>query len=492
MWRNYMHSKPIKQVIKRPDRVIQFGEGNFLRAFVDYIIDCSNEARVSDCGITVVKPIEYGTFERFNKQDNLYTVILRGIKNGETSVEKQIVTSISKTVDPFTQFDEYNALMEKEDYRFFVSNTTEAGIVFSADDKLEDKIPSTFPAKVTKLLLQRYTYFKGDYSKGFIFLPVELIEKNGDNLKKCILQYCDLWNLDAGFKSWINDANIFCNTLVDRIVSGYPKSEEETMWQDFGYRDELMVTAEPFGFWAIGSEKIELVKKGLHLKSGVEIVMAEDIEPYKQRKVRILNGAHTATVMGGYLCGKDIVEECMHDDVIRNYMLSCIYDEIIPNINLDKKVLNDFADSVVERFKNPFIKHKLLDICLNSTSKWKARVMPSFVDYYNSEGAIPKLLTLSFAMYIAFYKGLKKDEEGYYNLRNGQRYKVFDDEYVLETYRQNGDNNSDEIIKIIMTDKNLWDMDLTEFDGFYEAVCSYVYEFEKYGVKAVIAKVMER
>jgi len=485
-----MYSKPRKQVIKRPDRVIQFGEGNFLRAFVDYIIDCSNEAGVFNGGITVVKPIEYGTFERFNKQDNLYTVILRGIKNGKTSVEKHIVTSISKTVDPFTQFDDYNALMENEDYRFFVSNTTEAGIVFSSDDKLEDKIPGTFPAKVTKLLLQRYTYFKGDSSKGFIFLPVELIEKNGDNLKKCILQYCDLWGLEDSFKAWVNEANIFCNTLVDRIVSGYPKSEEEAIWQDFGYRDELMVTGEPFGFWAIGSEEIEQVKKELHLKSGVEIVMAEDIEPYKQRKVRILNGAHTATVMGGYLCGKDIVEECMHDDIIRNYMLSCIYDEIIPNIDLDKKVLKDFADSVVERFKNPFLNHKLLDICLNSTSKWKARVMPSFVDYYNSEGSIPKLLTLSFAMYIAFYKGLQKDEEGYYNLRDGQRYKVFDDEYALEAYRQSGGKSNDELIKIIMTDKNLWDRDLTEFVGFYEAVCSYVNEFDQYGVKAVLLKVM--
>ena len=483
--------RPQKQIVERPNKVLQFGEGNFLRAFVDYIIDCSNEAGVFDGNITVVKPIAYGSFERFKKQNNLYTVILRGIKNEETSVEKHIVTSISNTVDPFTQFDEYVKLMENEDFRFFVSNTTEAGIVFSEADKFSDKLPVTFPAKVTKLLYQRYMLFEGDLSKGFIFLPVELIEKNGDNLKKCILQYCSLWKMEKEFTDWVEQANIFCNTLVDRIVSGYPKLEEEQLWQEMGYKDELMVTGEPFGFWAIGSEGIEQVKKELHLQSSVEIVMAEDIEPYKQRKVRILNGAHTSTVMGGYLCGKNIVAECMHDDDIRNYMLSCIYDEIIPNIDLDKKQLDDFAASVVSRFKNPFLNHKLLDICLNSTSKWRARVLPSFEDYYNSIGKLPKRLTMSFAMYIAFYKGLQKDEDGYYNLRDGERYRMLDDEYALEVYRVNADKSGDELIKAVMTDTKLWGTDLAEFQGFYETVCQYVGEIDEEGMEKTLAKFMK-
>ncbi|MEX1377495.1 MAG: tagaturonate reductase [Eubacteriales bacterium] len=483
--------KPQKHIVERPSKVLQFGEGNFLRAFVDYIIDCSNNAGVFDGNITVVKPISYGSFERFTKQNNLYTVILRGIKNDETSVEKHIVTSITKTVDPFTQFDEYNKLMENPDFRFFVSNTTEAGIVYSDDDKFSDEIPNTFPAKVAKMLHQRYTIFNGDINKGFIFLPVELIEKNGDNLKKCVLQYCSLWNMDKDFVDWVENANIFCNTLVDRIVSGYPKAEEEQLWQEMGYKDELMVTGEPFGFWAIGSEKIEQVKKELHLESNVEIVMSEDIEPYKQRKVRILNGAHTSTVMGGYLCGKNIVAECMHDDDIRNYMLSCIYDEIIPNIDLDQKQLEDFAASVVSRFKNPFLNHKLLDICLNSTSKWRARVLPSFMDYYESEGKIPEKLTMSFAMYISFYKGLKKDDNGYYNFRDGERYRVLDDEYALEVYRENSNKSSQELIKTVMTDTKLWGADLTEFDGFYDEVCSHIEEIEKVGMKSTLAKLMK-
>lgn len=486
-----VQSKPKKQVIKRPNKVIQFGEGNFLRAFVDYIIDCSNEVGVFNSSITIVKPIEYGSFERFAKQDNLYTVILRGIKNNETSVERRIITSIKNTVDPFMQFDEYNKLMENDDFRFFISNTTEAGIVFSSDDKFDDKIPNTFPAKVTKLLFQRYMIFNADVSKGFIFLPVELIEKNGDNLKKCILQYCELWNLEESFATWVTEANIFCNTLVDRIVSGYPKAEEEAMWQELGYKDELMVTCEPFGFWAIGSEKIEQVKKELNFNSNVEVVLLEDIESYKQRKVRILNGAHTATVMGGYLYGKNNVEECMHEDAIREYMLSCIYDEIIPNINLEKKELNDFAANVVERFKNPFLNHNLLDISLNSTSKWRARVLPSFLDYYKSYGKIPAMLTLSFAFYIEFYKGIQKDEEGYFNLRDGQRYKVFDDDYALEAYRNNADKTAEELIKTIMTDKKLWGINLCEISEFYNTVCDYIKLFDEKGVKQVLNKIMK-
>ena len=483
--------RPQKDIQRRPNKVLQFGEGNFLRAFVDYIIDCSNEARVFNSSVTIVKPIEYGTFERFERQNNLYTVILRGIENGKTSVKKRIVTSISNTVDPFTQFDEYNKLMENEELRFFVSNTTEAGIVFSDKDKLDDKVPNTFPAKVTKLLYQRYLLFNGDLSKGFIFLPVELIEKNGDNLKKCVLQYAELWELGEDFVSWLKEANIFCNTLVDRIVSGYPKAEEEKLWQEMGYKDELMVTGEPFGFWAIGSEKIDQVKKELTLKSDVEIILSEDIEPYKQRKVRILNGAHTSTVMGAYLYGKNMVDECMDDEVIREFMLSLMYDEIIPNINLDKKQLEEFASYVVERFKNPFLNHKLLDISLNSTSKWRARVLPSFIDYYNSKGKLPENLTLSFAMYIEFYKGIQKDKEGYFNLRDGERYKVFDDEYALELYRANSDKSPEEIIKIVMTDSKLWGMDLTGVEGFYEQVVKYVKLFDEKGVKKVLTEFMK-
>jgi len=482
-----VQDRPIKQRQRRPIRVLQFGEGNFLRAFADYIIDCSNEAGVLDSNVVIVKPIDYGTLDKFDQQDNFYTVILRGIKNGQSSVETRVVSCIQKTIDPYIQINDYNLLMRNEDLRFIISNTTEAGIVYSGKDKLEDALPETFPAKVTKLLLQRYEIFDGAMDKGFIFLPVELIEKNGDNLKKCILSYCSLWGLSDGFIHWVNSANIFCNTLVDRIVSGYPKAEEEKLWQEMGYKDELIATGEPFGFWAIGSDRIDAVKKEFTVQSGVEVVFAEDIEPYKQRKVRILNGAHTAMVMGGYLAGKNIVAECMDDADIRNYMLSCIYDEIIPNIPLDKEKLKDYANSVVERFRNSFLNHKLLDICLNSTSKWRARVLPSFIDYYESMGKIPKLLTLSFAMYLSFYIGVQKDEEGYFNIRDGERYKMLDDEYALEIFRTNYRLPIDRMIHIVMSDEKLWGINLTDISGFYEKVCEHVHSISTYGMKKVIS-----
>lgn len=485
-----MKNKPLKEKINRPNKVLQFGEGNFLRAFVDYIIDCSNEAGTFDGNITIIKPIEFGNLDWFNQQDNLYTVILRGVKNGETSVENHIVSSVTKTVDPFSDLETYHQLMENEAYRFIVSNTTEAGIVYSDKDKFEDELPNTFPAKVTKLLYQRFELFGGDINKGFIFLPVELIEKNGDHLKKCILKYIDLWNLSDPFKDWVLNANIFCNTLVDRIVSGYPKAEEDAIWQELGYKDELMVTGEPFGFWAIGSDKIEQVEKELTLKSNVQVVFAKDIEPYKQRKVRILNGAHTSMVLGAYRYGKEIVEECMNDDVIKNYMLSCIYDEIIPTINLDKKELEEFASSVVERFKNPFLNHKLLDISLNSTSKWRARVMPSLIDYYEMNGKIPEKLAFSFALYLAFYMGIKKTDGGYVNQCNGKTYPVKDDEDVLKLYAENSEASNEVLVELIMKDEKLWGIDLTTIDGFYEMIKNYISNISQSDVKTVMTSIV--
>ncbi len=467
-------------------KYIQFGEGNFLRGFVDYILYYSNKNKASHNKVVVVKPVEFGNLDQFHAQNNEYTVILRGMQKGEIFVEKTKIDVIEKCIDPFCDLASYEKLMEDKTIRVIVSNTTEAGIVFDEKCRLQDEIPSAFPAKVTKLLYQRYLHFKGDVSKGFIFLPVELIDKNGDALKSCIEKYMDLWALEDDFKAWNNAANIYCNTLVDRIVSGYPKAEEEALWAELGYKDALICVAEPFGFWAIGSDKIEQVKKELAFDSNVDVIMTDDIEPYKKRKVRILNGAHTAMVMGAFLYGKDTVAECMEDEVIVQYLEGCLYDEIIPNIDLNPTELDDFAKAVIERFKNPFLHHKLLDISLNSTSKWKARVMPSFVDYYQSNGFIAQNLTLSFAMYVAFFKGLLKDETGYYKMRNNQRYDIIDDKAMLVFFHENKDKNNQELCHDLMTKTEIWDTDLTTFTGFKEQVISHLDAIDKAGMQYVL------
>ena len=486
-----MNDKPIKSQVSRPKKVLQFGEGNFLRAFVNYTIDVSNEKGLFNGNVTIVKPIAYGSFERFEKQNNLYTVILRGIENDKKIQKTHLISCIQDTVDPFTQKEKYDSLMKNEDYRFIISNTTEAGITFVDTDRFEDELPSSFPAKLTKLLYQRYTHFSGASDKGFIFLPVELIDKNGDALKKCVMDYIDLWKLEDGFKNWIEKDNIFCNTLVDRIVSGYPRHEEQKIWQKLGYKDEIMVTGEPFGFWAIGSDRIDEVKQELTLKSSVNIVFAKDIEPYKQRKVRLLNGAHTSLVMGAYLAGKKTVDECMNDELLRDYLNQCMFGEILPHIDLDKAELTSFANSVIERFKNPYLNHQLLDISLNSTSKWRARVLPSLLDYIKRNGALPKNLVFSFACYLAFYMGVEKIDGAYYNDINGQKYQVRDDENVLEIFSAHKNAPVEKIAAIIMRDKSLWGRDLTKIEDFEREVTYHLVNIKNHGVKSAMKKMME-
>ncbi len=486
-----MQKKPFKKQVDRPNKVLQFGEGNFLRAFVNYTIEASNEHGLFDGNVTVVKPISYGSFDRFERQNNIYTVILRGIENDKKIQKTHVISCIKDTVDPFTQKDKYSSLMEDPDYRFIISNTTEAGIVFVDSDKFEDELPSSFPGKLTKLLYQRYTLFDGASDKGFIFLPVELIDKNGDKLKECVLNYIALWGLEDDFKQWILNHNIFCNTLVDRIVSGYPKHEEQEIWEKLGYKDEIMVTGEPFGFWAIGSDRIDEVKAELTLKSSVNIVFADDIEPYKQRKVRLLNGAHTSLVMGAYLAGKKTVEECMKDKVLREYLNQCMFNEILPYIDLDKNELSDFANSVVERFKNPYLNHQLLDISLNSTSKWRARVLPSILDYVNHNKKLPKYLIFSFASYLAFYMGIEKKTDGYYNKFGELTYPVRDDEKVLELFAKNKNTDTATFIHKIMSNKTLWGQDLTKIDGFEQQVIDHLLNIRTQGVKPAMQKLME-
>lgn len=376
----------------RPERIIQFGEGGFLRGFVDWMLQKMCDNGSYDGSVVVVQPIEQGMCDLLTSQNCMYTHVIRGVEG----VDKTLVDVISRCVKPYDDFESYLALADNPDMRFVVSNTTEAGIVFSDEDKITDAPPKTFPAKVTLLLKRRFEKKLG----GFVFLPCELIDRNGDNLKKAILSYADLWGLGDEFKAWVNDENVFCNTLVDRINTGYPKDED----MELGYEDKMVNTSEFFHLWVIETD-FDIEKELPFSKAGLNVIVTPDkLEMYRTRKVRILNGAHTSLVPYALLSGLDTVKSCIDDETMNAHIRKCVFDEIIPTLDLPADELKSYADSVLERFANPYIKHYLSSIALNSVSKFKVRVLPSILEYKKRFGKYPATLIFAFAKLIEFYR----------------------------------------------------------------------------------------
>lgn len=393
-----MFNKP-----QRCEKVIQFGEGGFLRGFVDWIIQLTNEKTDFNAGVVIVQPLKNGMCDMLENQNCVYTHVMRGLKNGVPTVDKKIIDSVTRTVKPYDNFDEYLKLAENEDFRFVVSNTTEAGITFNAEDKIENAPDVSFPAKLTLLLKKRFEL----KLNGFIFLPCELIEKNGENLCDCILKYIDLWNLGADFAEWVKDENIFYNTLVDRIVTGYPKDEKiETEFED-----NMLNTSELFHLWVIEGPK-EITNEFPFDKTDLNIIVTDNLERYRTRKVRILNGAHTSMIPYALLEGIETVGDCMKDEKMSSFVKKCVYDEIIPTLDLPLEELKSYADDVFERFENPFIRHLCASISLNSVSKFKVRVLPSLLEYIKKMNKMPENLCMSFGKLIEFYKnGTPNDDE---------------------------------------------------------------------------------
>ena len=376
----------------RPERVIQFGEGGFLRGFVDWMLQKVNESSDFNGNVVVVQPIEMGMCDMLSAQNCVYTHVIRGVEG----VDITVVDVISRCVKPYEDFNAYLALAENPDFRFVVSNTTESGIVFSDEDKITDAPPKTFPAKVTLLLKKRFDLGLG----GFIFLPCELIDRNGDNLKKCILKYAELWNLGAEFCEWVEKENVFTNTLVDRINTGFPRGEDLGL----GYEDNMLNTSEFFHLWVIETEH-DLEAELPFASAGLNVIVTRDkLEMYRTRKVRILNGAHTSLVPYAMLEGFDTVKSCIDDERMCAHLRRCVFDEICPTLDLPHDELLAYANSVVERFGNPYIKHYLSAISLNSVSKFKVRVLPSILEYIKRYNKMPETLLFAFAKLIEFYK----------------------------------------------------------------------------------------
>ena len=394
---------------KYPDKVIQFGEGNFLRAFVDWIIWNMDKKTDFNGGVVVVQPIEKGMVDMLNAQDGLYHLNLQGIDKGRSVDSIDLIDVINRGINPYREFDEYMKLAENPDIRFVISNTTEAGIAFDPSCRLEDRPASSYPGKLTQLLYHRYVYFNGDLSKGLVIFPCELIFLNGKELKKCISSYIDLWNLGDGFREWFEKAcGVYC-TLVDRIVPGYPKDSIDEIHARIGYDDKLVVKAEIFHLWVIEAPK-EIAGEFPADKAGLNVLFVPSEAPYHARKVTLLNGTHTVLSPVGYLSGLDTVKECVEDPLIGKFVHKVMFDELIETLDLPKPELEQFAHDVLERFVNPYVKHFVTSIMLNSFPKYKTRDLPGLKTYLERKGTLPEGLVLGLAGIITYYKGGKRGD----------------------------------------------------------------------------------
>lgn len=472
-----------------PEKVMQFGAGVFLRGFADWMIDGMNRKGLFGGRVVVVQSTNHGRAARLNQQDGAYTHLARGLQNGQIVEEKSVITAIRRAIDPATQFDEYLSCARNPDLRFIVSNTTEAGIVYRAEDRPSDRPPQSFPAKLTLLLIERYQAFHGDLSKGFVFLPCELIERNGDTLKKTILDTAANWNLDAEIMEWIEKANVFTNTLVDRIVSGFPHDEAQTLWQDCGYIDELFNVSEVFHLWVIAGPSA--LEKELPLReAGFHAVFTPDEAPYRERKVRILNGAHTSTVLAAYLAGVDLVGECMRDPLLAGFMQRAISEEVIPTLTLPQEELEAFADSVFERFRNPFLKHALLSISLNSIAKYRTRVLPSLERYVAMKGRLPARLAFGLAALVAFYRGTEVQDGALIGHRNGTEYRIQDDLSKLDAFAGLWSQFDESVAGIqkltdaVLRRDDWWGKDLRQIPGLSKSVGDFLESILNRGIRA--------
>ncbi|MBP2831445.1 tagaturonate reductase [Aquimarina sp. U1-2] len=446
---------------KRPIKVLQFGKGNFLRGFADWIIDILNEKTIFNGNVQIIESTDNGLAKKLNDQEGLYHVLLEGLQNGMKIQETRLVTCVNGIFNPKDDYKTFLKMGKNPDLQIIISNTTEAGIRFDPNDTDVNQLPRSFPGRLTALLYYRFLHCKNINSHKIFVLPCELIDSNGDALKDIVLQYIQLWKLPERFKGWI-DTNIeFCNTLVDRIVTGFPKDTSKETQKQLDFEDHMIVTAEPFYLWVIEGPK-EIQDIFPTEQAGLNVKFVNDLSKYKTRKVRILNAAHTTMVPFAYLSGFRTVKEAIEDKKIGDFINNVIYQEIIPTLDLPKEELTSFADSVTERFKNPFVKHHLISIALNSISKFKVRVLPSLLKYHNQTQKLPQNLVKSLAYLILFYRGKEKD---------GQMIPIQENHEILNFFSDVWQNNTvEKVVEIILENKELWGIDLNKIPNLKNSI----------------------
>ena len=461
-----LNQETVSEITRYTERIVQFGGGNFLRAFCDWVVQVLNEEAGFDSGIVLVKATP-GTYPALDEQDCLYHVYLHGIQNGHFVDQTRMITSVNRTVYPYEDggFDDYLAIARQPEIRFVFSNTTESGIQYVDSDKQTDTPPSSFPAKLTLFLYERYQAFDGADDKGCIIIPTELVVDNATKLREIILQYADLWGLDEGFKTWIQKHNMFCNTLVDRIIPGYPEAQAEDIFDLLGVEDKMLVAGEIYHSWIIEAPQILLeefpVNKPASTPLNVKIV--DDASPYRIVKVRLLNGAHTSMVPIGFFLDLESVRESMEHPVLGQFIPDLIFNEVIPSIDeVEQDELETFAQDVFDRFRNPNIHHRLLTIALNTSSKVKARILPSLKGYHAKTGKLPQRIVIALGAFIRFYKGEWQ----------GETIPLNDDADTIAWFKQTWDNaeSVQSVVEVVLSNTDLWGEDYTQMDGLVAGV----------------------
>ncbi len=480
-----LNRKTAPQTQTYPTRILQFGEGNFLRAFADWMVNKMNHEIGFNTGIDVVQPLPSGMAPMLNEQDGLFHVYLKGIKNGQPVKEFSLIDCINTGIDPYTEFGKYKQSYLNPELRFVISNTTEAGIVMNETDRLDMAPPRSFPAKVAALLYDRFIAFDGAHDKGLIFFACELIDRNGDMLKKHVLQHAMNQNLGEAFISWTNQSCAFCNTLVDRIVPGFPKEEIKEIQQELGYEDNLVVVGEYFHFWVI--EAPEWVQKEFPAeKAGLDVKFVKDMTRYREQKVAVLNGCHTGSYAVSYLSGLETVREAFEHLEVGNFMKEMVYDEVLPVLDGSEKELTSFAHKILERFKNPYIRHLWQSIALNAMSKWETRNLPTLLNYYETHQMLPQKLVFSLAAMIAYFKGEA----------NGKTYKLQDDQWILDFYEQAWSEcdgrpiSIQQLVEKVLSLDKIWKRNLNEVPNLTISVTCYLFLIEQVGMKKAVKAVL--
>lgn len=469
-----------------PERILQFGGGNFLRGFVDWIVDVYNEQTGSELGVLVVKPTASGDYQDWRDQDGLYHVLTNGIRDDQLIEEVHLVKAVSRILHPYREWDDFLQSAENPELRYIISNTTESGIRFSADDQYQDDPPAEFPAKLTRWLYHRYQHFQGDSSAACIIFPTELITDNATQLRDLILQYARHWQLEAGFTDWILEHNTFCNTLVDRIIPGLKNEARQTAWQQIGFRDDRITQGEPYHLWAI--EAPAWVRQEWPLdKSGLQVIFTDDLSPFRSRKIRILNGAHTAMVPVSYLYGLETVQQTVEHPLVGAYVQRLIAEQIIPSMDGPAEDLEEFAAAVLDRFRNPFIRHRLITISLNSVTKFRTRLLPTLQGYLQKKGKLPDLVVFALAALIRFYQGIRDNEAIPLN----------DDPAVIGFFQQlwqDYDGSPEawhKLAETVLAWKDMWGSDLNELPGLTEKLTHYLQQILEKGMPRALEALMQ-
>ncbi len=464
------------------ERIIQFGEGNFLRAFIDWIIYNMNAKANFSSSVVVVQPIAKGMIDTLNEQEGLYHLILKGIDKGEKIYTTQLIDVISRGINPYVEFGGYLALAEDPNMRFIISNTTEAGIAFDPKDKYEDQPANSYPGKLVQLLYHRFQFFKGAKDKGFIIFPCELIFENGKVLKKCICEYIEYWSLGEAFYEWVQNACEIYNTLVDRIVPGFPFENADEVKKTIGFNDKLIVEGEIFHLWVIEAPE-SVTGEFPANEAGLNVLFVSNEKPYHERKVTLLNGPHTLMSPVGYLSGLDTVRECIEDEVLGEYVRNVMFKELLPTLDLPEEELMEFSNSVLDRFSNPYIKHLLTSIMLNSFSKFKTRVLPVLKRYFEQNASFPKGILLGFAGLIKYYEGGK---------RGRQDILLQDDPRIIDLLQSLWKTKSyPQIAKGLLGAEFIWEENLNDFLGLAEEIAVLLEEIENKGMKNVVKMMLE-